>query len=141
MKNVFARTFRGGQLTVEQQSLTLVNNTAKDLTFTCPDDTNIEVHLIKATNPDDVARVVTITLWSESAKTNKIAAIIAASLNAGQEIYAPNTTNASTQCPCCFPLPMKAGHTININWAAGGASTGGTDADGFIILYRKLPLT
>lgn len=143
MKKIFAETFPSGKPEASITSITLVNNTAKTQDITVPTDSMWLIQTIKATNPDDVQRTTYIRLYNESAKTNLIANLIAAALNATQELYYPNSTTASTQCPNALGqgLLLAGGMTISVTWAAGGASTGGTDADGLVVFYREYPMT
>lgn len=146
MDNKFALTFPSGSVESSIQTVTLVNNTAKTLTYTVTDDTMVVIQTISVTNPDDVARTVTITLWNESAKTNRLAILEQDSVGASGIMHYPNLETAGGGSTgfirnAGFPLLLKAGMTIEVVWAAGGASSGGTDADGFAILLRKLLLT
>lgn len=143
MKNVFAQTFPSGQPTTSVTSITLVNATAKTQDITVPTDTLWLVQMIKAVNADDVNRVITIEVFNEAAKTSRIGTLAVADTATGVFLQWPNNEAAQvarTVNPG-YPMLLGPGMTISVTWASGGASTGGTDADGLVIWYRKLPLT
>lgn len=142
MKNVFAETFPSGTVKTSVTSITLVNNTAKTQDVTVPTDTKWIIETIRAVNPDDVARFINVEIWRESAKTVRIATLTGLSTGALGAIQFPNNddlTASISNSP--FVLVLGAGMTISVTWSAGGASAGGTDADGLVILYRELTLT
>lgn len=142
MKKVFAETFESGSIEADPVSITLVNNTQKTQDFSVATDCIYELIAIKATNPDDVARVVTIELFKEVAKTNHIATLGSGSVNAGSRLSWPgNSVSAAQNWLQPRPCLLGPNWTIRVTWAAGGASAGGTDADGLVVWYRKLSLT
>jgi len=140
LKKTFAETFPSGEVRADVTSLTLVNNTAKTQDVTVADDTLWVLQSIKASNPDDVARTVQIRLYKEAAKTNLIALLASVSVSATSQLQFPSYTGASGTLSgqIGFPLTLFPGNTISITWSAGGASAGGTDADGQVIFYRRL---
>lgn len=140
MKNVFAQTFPSGSVRVSTTSITLANNTAKTQDITVPTDSEWVIELIKANNPDDVARAITMTLYQTSAKTVKLGIInYASSVNANANSHFPNNDDLATSNSNQIQnLLIGAGMTIEVVWAAGGASSGGVAADGLTILYRHL---
>lgn len=142
MKKVFAETFPMGYIAHQVESVALVNNTEKTIEYTCPDDTVIEIISIYATNPDDVARDVGMTLFTDSGLGTVAAQLMYASgVPASSWVTFPNNDDQSFTYRNHKVLLIRSGETIQIRWKAGGASSGGTDADGLVIRYRKLSLT
>jgi len=144
MKKVFAETFPRGTLKAAVTSITLVNNTGKVQDVTVPDDTIWELISIKITNPDNVARDFNAIVYKEAAKTNEIQQIMSLGAIASLAKYTvPNDSPALNTAICSAVRGMLLGPnwTINCIWSAGGASAGGTDADGLVIAYRELLLT
>jgi hypothetical protein len=143
MDKIFAETFPSGSIKTSVTSVTVVNNTTKTVDISVPTDTVWAIQSIKVVNPDDVARTVGINLYNEVAKTNQIALLTAASVGAGGLIHYPSNAAVenSELTRTGYPLVLGPGMTINIVLAAGGASSGGTTADGIVILYRQLSLT
>lgn len=141
MKPVLAYTFPSGTPTADEYSITLVNNTAKTQDVTVPANELWVLQSVKITNPDDVTRNVTITLWNEAAKTNKILVLDSQNIATTDRLQIPsNDDHAYNFSNASKDFVLAAGMTIEVVWAAGGASTGATDADGLVIFYRKLSL-
>jgi hypothetical protein len=142
LNKVFAESFPSGQPYASITSITLVNNTSKTQDITVPTDTLYYLQSIKATNPDDVARTITIALYNEAAKTNKILVLLSTSIGAAGEINWPSSVTGSVaQSGLPNKLLLGPFMTISVTWSAGGASAGGTDADGLVVFVRRLPLT
>lgn len=142
MKKVFAETYPSGYIVTSINSVTVANNTAKSETFTVPDDTVWVVDSIRAVNPDDVARDIYIRWFKESALTNKISNLMFGASGAGGDIVWPNTAAIGASYNENPPsIVMSAGETIEIYFAAGGASTGGTLANSIVIHRRVLSKT
>lgn len=142
MNKVFAETFPSGYVETSVNSVTVANNTAKTEKYTVPDDTIWVIEFIRAVNPDDVARDIYIRIWKESALTNKIANIAYGAAGAGGDIVFPSVGSigaAYSENP--MAMTLGAGETIEIYWAAGGASTGGTLANAVVIHRRVLSKT
>lgn len=137
---VLAWTFPAGKLKQEVTSITVVNATAKTVDTTVPTGKMWILLAVKMVNPDDVARVGVITKWKEAAKTNRLKTYISASISAGVTNQFPsNPANTNQQRYPSNPAEMlMAGNTIEVTWASGGASTGGTDADGLVIEYLEI---
>lgn len=131
----------GGILKQDVTSITLVNNTEFIIDKTVPTDMRWILLGIKITNYDDVARTVSVIKFKEAAKTNEIKVYFSASVAAFGRQQWPNS---STGNPDYSPLPMLEilgpGNTIQIRWAAGGASSGSVDADGLVIEYLEVPI-
>jgi hypothetical protein len=127
--------------TVENRvtSLTLVNNTAKEVLFTVPAGERWMLISAKYTNPDDVNRAVTLELHKEAAKTNYIKKYQSGTVNAGAiQQYPSGALANTTQNQSAIPYELLgAGNTLRLYFAAGGASAGGTDADGIVITVLK----
>jgi len=142
MKKVFAETYPSGYIVTSVNAVTVVNNTGKTEKFTVPDDTVWVVDSIRAVNPDDVARDIYIRWWKESALTNKISNLSYGGAGAGGDIVFPSVSSigvAYNENPT--PIVMGAGETIEVYFSAGGASTGGTLANGVVIHRRVLSKT
>jgi hypothetical protein len=139
--NVLALTFPGGNFQQAVTSITLVNNTAKTEDVTVPAGKRWVLQSIKVTNPDNVTRTIQGVLYKEAGKTNHIAQILkVTNLAASGRHQAPHDSPA--QALDTFHdvrgRILAAGNTISIIWATGGASAGGTDADGLVIEYLEL---
>lgn len=134
-------TFPGGKPEQSVTSITLVNNTQKIQLVTVPTGKIWILLGIKVRNPDDVDRAVTIRKYKEAAKTNEIAVLFSVSLATGVAGHWPTEGLSSTASRPSSTKPaeiMIAGNSLEITWAAGGASAGGTDADGLVIEYLEL---
>ncbi len=102
---------------------TLVNNTALTRTITVPTFTRVRVEGGRVFNADDVARSITITADDG---TQEIIRYNQDSLGASGVLAYPNTvTNQDGYSPGSSDL-LVAGDRVNIAFAAGGASAGGT---------------
>lgn len=143
MDKVFAETFPSGQVLADVTALTLVNNTSKTVDVLVPTDCLWVLEQIKITNPDNVNRAVTVRLYKEAAKTNLIAGLGAVTLATTVTLLLPNNTPAAdtTVDSNIRGRVLGGGFTIELGWATGGASAGGTDADGIVVMYRKLSLS
>jgi hypothetical protein len=119
-------------------SLTLVNATAKNILHTVPVGEQQILIGWKMTNPDDVTRNMTVQLFKEAAKTNLLKVLFTeANVAASQRRQWPQGENTSSVAKDARPpsMWMTAGTTISFDWDSGGASTGGTDADGLVVEY------
>jgi len=121
-------------------SITLVNNTSKTEDVTVPAGKRWRLLGIKITNPDDVQRAISITKYKEAAKTNIIRTLVSyATLGAGGEANWPNSRTALINTNELFHEEiLDAGNIISVTWVTGGASTGGTDADGLVVEYLEV---
>jgi len=142
LKKTFSETFPSGTVKTSVTSITLVNNTQKVQDVSVPSDTVWVIQCIRAVNIDDVQRTVVIDLWNEAAKTSKIARLQSGAVAAVTDLVYPSITAGGTiiGVPTAV-LVLGPGMTISVTWAAGGVSTGATDSDGLVILYRELTLT
>lgn len=135
--------FPGGRLEQAVTSIALVNNTVKTVDTTVPTSKRWKLLSVKATNPDNVARVFGCKIYKEAALTNKIRTILSKSMAAAEELYWPNGSSFgvdSDHFEGWCDIVLDAGNTINCVWATGGASAGGTDADGLVIEYLEMPV-
>lgn len=132
--------FPGGQFKQEVTSVVLVNDTAKTIDLLVPAGKYWIILDIKAINGDDVARNILISKYLEAAATNLIGVLYDAARNAGAHAYFPNMDNANyPRHVASSPAELAiGGNIIRITWAAGGASTGATDADGLVIEYLEV---
>lgn len=142
MDEVFAHSWPAGEVVVDVTSVTLANNTAKQNLITVPANTIWVLQSLKVTNPDDVNRVITIILYKEAALTNIIASFASETVATTARLQLPhNAPGANIEAfQDIRGMVLGPGATIWINWAAGGASAGGTDADGQVIFYRRLTM-
>lgn len=141
MKRVFAETFKGGVATASVESITLVNNTAKTDDSTVPDGYYWILQSITAKNPDSVQRTITIKIYTTAAKTQMVAMLCAAATPAGSWVTVPNQVTAVATLLNFHDLVLPPGYTIETVWATGGASAGGTAADGLVTFVRALEIT
>jgi len=141
MKKQFSETFKSGTFKAQVTSVVLVNNTQKTINESVPTDTKWLLESIKAVNADNVDRTVTVTLFKEAAKTNRIGILYSTTVTPSGHLVVPNNVASSAYLNLFNGYPMGAGYTLEIVWAAGGASAGSTDADGLVIAFRELPLT
>ena len=132
------------RLKQEVTSVTLVNNTQKTVDVTVPQGERWLLLWWNVTNPDDVVRNMTVSLYKELAKTNVLAKLLykanvaAASVERfGMPHYKPTVAAENLTD---YPILLAAGNTISFVWSAGGASAGGTDADGLIYCYLKVEI-
>lgn len=132
-------TFPGGQKVKAITSLTLVNNTAKNLDLLCGTGKIIIILHVRAINADNVNRGVLIRHYNEAAATNLISMVCSATIVTLEVLQWPNTDMDELQSTTLFyPLILVAGNILRISWAAGGASAGATDADGLVIEYLEI---
>ena len=140
MPGVLQKTFIGGEVKTDITSITLVNNTAKEVLHTVPTG---KIHLIKffrIANPDDVQRTILAYIYNEAAKTNVVRQLYSETMNANVVYQWPNVAATLTLQKRSFGagVYLTAGQTIRFNWASGGASTGGTDTDGLVVCYIEV---
>lgn len=137
----FKWTFPGGKIESNITSIVLANNTSKTTKLTVPTGKIWLLYWISLTNPDDVVRDVIIMLYEETALTNVLTPLFAkAAMDASAAVrYVwPNAHVSGYLSNPGYPLILKADQTIAVTWAAGGASAGGTDADGLIAQIREI---
>lgn len=137
-------TFPGGKLKQEPTSITLVNNTQLATLITVPTGKLWILRSIKVANPDDVNRVIIVNKWKEVAKTTLITILTTgytANAVGASLVHWPSTTmdDATMADKPSHPEILVAGNTIEVIYAAGGASAGGgPDADGIVIEYLEI---
>lgn len=130
----FALVFQGGKLNQQVTSVTLVNNTAKTIDTTVPAGKRWLLLGIKMNNSDSVARDVSMRIYKQAAKTNLVHELgIFSAVAAGATRVWPNVVTGVHFSQAWFPIILEAGNTIQTQWATGGASAGGTDADGLVV--------
>lgn len=130
-------TMLGGRLVQKVVSITLANNTGLLEHTNVPANKRWLLLGIKVNNPDDVARYVVIFKYKEAARTNLIRMLaINTALGANAELCWPNTdADITIGSPANHTEIFVGGNVLTVNWVAGGASAGGTDADGLVIEY------
>lgn len=137
----FAWTFPGGKFHQEVTSITLVNNIEKVIDTVVPTGKIWLLTAIKVTNIDDVNRDTSAAIYLEVGKTNLLRSMffstaLAANVGRHQWPSGPGITDQTNHA--LAPVRLAAGNCINVVWAAGGASAGGTDADGLVLEYLEI---
>jgi hypothetical protein len=117
-------------------SVTLVNNTEKIIDISVPTGERWQILSLRFLNPDDVQRACSFKVFKEAAKTNFVVWLLAPALTAGAAGQWPSNTSSTTTMTIP-PAILAEGNIIEAKWAAGGASAGGTDADGLVVNYIK----
>lgn len=140
MSSQFTFSFPGGAVKQVVTSITLVNATAKTQDTTVPSNKKWVLLSVKAVNADNVNRVITLTIYKEAAKTNVIKVLDSASIVAGTAMqYPSNQSDRAKQTNATKPAEILTdGNTLTAHWASGGASAGGTDADGLVLEYLEV---
>jgi len=132
-----------GRLKQVVTSITLVNNVAKTQDTTVPTGERWILLSIKVTNIDDVIRSTEIDKWKEAAKTSRIKKYCKSNIAASGTMQWPKDSPISgdeQHWPSAPAEILDPGNTISVVWSAGGASAGGTDADGLVIEYLRFPI-
>jgi len=141
MTGSMAWTFPGGRFEQSVTSVTLVNATGKIVDTVVPAGKLWILVSIKAKNSDDVARVITLYIYKEAAKTNLLRVLQNASVNASALLHYPAGAGVDAE-EQTNPYPiLAAGNAISVQWTTGGASTGGTAADGLVIEYLEVSVS
>lgn len=123
-------------------SVTLANNTAKTVSVTVPEEEEWAVQSILMRNPDDVARACNVQLKTPSmGGTNHMVGKLVDGENAVAAAWVsyPSLAYATAKelnfAGGLFVAP--AGSLIYFDWAAGGASSGGTVSNGILIQFKR----
>lgn len=133
--------FPGGRLQQKVISVTLVNNTLKTVDTVVDQNQRWILLNVKVVNCDDVQRTVTVRKFKEVAKTNLIAVLATGAIPTVTMLNWPNTITGSLYTNSHPQLViLETANVISVEWAAGGASGGGTDADGLVIEYLEIDL-
>ncbi len=122
-------------------SVVLVNNTALTIDTTVPVGKRWLLLNIRATNPDNVDRVIDIWKYLEAAKTNAIKRYGRfTAVGTAEYVNIPNSDvdNLTDNRFLTTPEVLDVGNTIYVNWGAGGASAGATDVNGLVIEYLEI---
>ena len=128
--------FQGGEHIQSVTEVVLVNNVTKTIDTTVPLGERWLLKHVKVVNADNVNRGFSLTLYKETAITNLIEWFENGTLNTGSVYSWPNLT-VSKSINYFRTRLLKAGNTVRLVLAAGGVSTGSTDADGLIIEYLR----
>lgn len=138
----FTWTFPGGKLKQEVTEVILVNNVTKTIDVLVPAGKIWILLGVKLLNPDDVDRTVNIYKYKEAAKTNLIATLFTAAITAVTELGHWPFVGAAGNTMRSFPTNpaemLASGNVLSIVWTTGGASAGGTDADGLVVEYLEI---
>jgi len=131
---------RKGKIVQSVTSITLVNNTAKTVNVTVPSGKRWLLLSLKMGQPDNVQRTLTVDKYKEAAKTNFMGPLVTVGLGVGiLQLWPTNDAVHTIRNIACNPAEiMHDGNTLAITWAAGGASAGGTDADGLVYEYLEI---
>ena len=127
-------TFPAGEIIEGEDTSTLVNNTEKVTSLTVPTGKRWVLNGFKILNADDVVRDVYIRL-KNSSSTRLFRMFEHGALGVGARIYGPN---ASADTLVLKPIVMESGEIVDIVWAAGGASAGGTARYTFMVLEVQI---
>ena len=115
----------GGKFKKNKTSVVLANNTAKSQDFTVPTGKRWYVLGGRIHNADDVARNAEILVY-DSANDVMAYFMALASVGAGGVKMFPDQVATANVFGFKQPYIMEAGDYVRMNWAAGGASAGGT---------------
>lgn len=127
----------GGEIVSNLTSVTLVNNTLKQVDITVPAGKRWYLFGGSITNPDDVGRNCTIFVTDGTAILYRI--LKDQAIGATASAYFPNTEATVSQIGSgAYPLPLLAGYMISFYWAAGGASAGGVSASGAVAMVVEV---
>lgn len=129
-----------GKKVTSVTSITLANNTAKTVDKAPGIGKKWLLLGFKFTNPDDVARDVNVIKYKEAAKTNQIKVLFSESGIAASAYrqWPEAASNNLIQKRPPWPEILNEAETLEFAWAAGGASAGGTDADGLVVEYIEV---
>lgn len=134
------RALHRGAQKQEVISVTLVNNVTKIIDTTVPSGKRWVVLAVKMINADDVARACIMRLFKEAGKTNLLEQLQSISKNAGVAAYWPTlATSGGIGTRGDHLIVLAPGNVIECTWSGGGASSGGTDADGLVIQVLEFP--
>jgi len=134
-----AWTFPAGQIQQVVTSITLVNNTAKTVDTAVPAGKVWLLRSVKVCNPDDVARNTTGHIYKEAGKTNVVQQFFGAAQAATTCYHYPGSSGVAGAGQ--EPIVLTGGNVISVVWGSGGASAGGTDADGLVIEYQEVAVS
>lgn len=133
------KIFQGGYKKNNVTSVTLVNNTTKTLDLSPGAGKRWQLLRFICYNPDDVARNVSVN--QRDASDTVIDSVIASSaFNPGTFQCAPAAAhNLVTETAGHFDGGIiEDDEYMRVTWAAGGASSGGTDADGLVMQVMEI---
>jgi len=131
-------TAYGGRLVQDVQSVTVGNNDVVYVHTEVPANKRWVLINIKAVNPDSVNRAIFIYVYKEVARTNLVVTLVSADIATTDVVNYPNSVAAlynRNNSPGLMIL--RGGNVLSVHWAAGGASAGGTDADGLVLTYLE----
>ena len=133
--------FQGGRKVDSVTSVTLVNNVTKTIDTTVPTGKRWFLIQVKTSNVDNVARVLTVRVYKEAGKTNILRILGSKSSLQNERMQYPSSITGDAKVTW-FPavVILDEGNTITAEYTAGGASAGGTDADGLVIEYLEMSM-
>lgn len=113
-----------GFIVTNEAASTLVNNTALTRTITVPTNARWRLYGGHVLQADDVSRVMEIRADSGVSGENLFEFLLT-TVGANTRVAWPSTS-AEIDVHNSMPVPLSEGDRINITFAAGGASAGGT---------------
>jgi len=130
---------QGGRLVQKVVSITLVNNVTLNEHVDVPANKRWVILGIRAVNCDDVNRAMAFEVYKEAAGTNLLRRLTynTGILANGAALQYPSYGTDTGSTNHYGPVILQGGNRITTIFVAGGASTGGTDADGLIVEYLE----
>jgi len=118
-------------------SVTLSDNTTKEVYLTVPKGKIWKIYAIMMHNGDDVDRGAEVKIMDSN--NNVLHGLSSTTITAGarREMISHEPTAPASSIPFKFPVLIKGGNKLYLKWAAGGASSGGTAY--YCITYEEVP--
>ena len=117
-----------GKLYQTLGTVTLVNNTGKELLLTVPDGKIWKIYAVRMHNGDDVARNQLLKVVDSNSNSLHFLGYVAnATAGNTYEMLSHIPTSPQIRAPFVGgPVLVKGGNKLSLTWQAGGASSGGT---------------
>jgi len=119
----------------ERNSVTLANNTAKNLDLTVPEGKIWKLLGVRLHNGDDVQRVLRCYILDGSGNVLHSLGSATAAAGAQYEFLGYHPTGVSSSAPLMENL-VKGGNKLRLVWESGGASSGGTAY--YMLTYQEM---
>jgi len=119
-----------------RQSVTLSNNTTKDVYLSVPLGKKWIIHAIMMRNGDDVNRDLSVKITDGSNNVIHVVSIKSSASPNVEYTMCPFQADA-VQIGTGFKPIIKGGNKLLLRWAAGGTSSGGTGYYG--LTYEEVP--
>ena len=122
-------------------SVVLVNATTKTIDLTPAAGKRWWLIASRMVNADDVQRSCHVIAYQEAAATNRLYTIIGANAlaAAAQQVF-PSPAHSASDEVGALAIPnhcIEGAEMLRYTWTTGGASTGGTDADGLSLVVLE----